>query len=233
MTSLRGLIRLAARLGAAASGLRSRATAGLLIGLILSALAPPAALEAMQWQTATARFSDPSSTPAEPVALVFGAGLLPDGSPTPMLADRVAVAVELYRSGRVRKLLMSGDNSRVDYDEVTAMMTHAVALGVPAADVSRDHAGFSTYESCYRARAIFGLERAILVTQAYHLPRAVYTCRALGIEASGIGAPDWGVYSDALIARYTAREALAALRALWQVHVSHPAPRFLGPREVV
>jgi vancomycin permeability regulator SanA len=221
------------RLGAAASLLRSRAAACLLVGLLLSALAPPAALEAMQWQTAARRFADPSSTPAEPVALVFGAGLLPDGSPTPMLAGRVAVAVDLYRSGRVRKLLMSGDNSRVDYDEVTAMRTRALALGVPADDVRRDHAGFSTYDSCYRARAIFGLERAILVTQAYHLPRAVYTCRALGIEASGIAAPDWGVYPDALIARYTARESLAALRALWQVHISHPPPTFLGPREEV
>jgi vancomycin permeability regulator SanA len=229
----RRLVELGALPGATAPPFRPRTLVGLLVALLLAALAPPAALEAMQWQTAARRYVDPASAPAEPVALVFGAGLYPDGSPTPMLADRVALAVELYKSGRVRKLLMSGDHSRVDYDEVTAMRTHAIALGVPAEDVGRDHAGFSTYESCYRARAIFGLERAILVTQAYHLPRAIYTCRALGIEASGIAAPDWGVYGDDLIARYTARESLAALRALWQVHISHPAPTFLGPREEV
>jgi vancomycin permeability regulator SanA len=210
-----------------------RVALALLLGLLAVALMPAAALEAMRWQTAGRRHSDPSTAPSEAVALVFGAGLLPNGAPTPMLADRVAVAVELYRSGRVRKLLMSGDNSRPDYDEVTAMRNRALALGVPPEDVGRDHAGFSTYESCYRARAVFGLERAVLVTQAYHLPRAVYTCRALGIEAVGVGAPDWGVYQDSLLARYTARESVAALRALWQVHVSQPAPTFLGAREQI
>jgi vancomycin permeability regulator SanA len=205
----------------------------LAIAALLTLLSPLAALVAMGWQTAAHRYGDPSSAPSEAVALVFGAGVRPDGRPTPMLAGRVATAVELYRSGRVRKLLMSGDNSRIDYDEVTAMRSEALELGVPAADIAGDYAGFSTYESCYRARAVFGLERAILVTQAYHLPRALYTCRALGIEASGLAAPDWGVYQDALVARYTGRESLAALRALWQVHVSHPAPTFLGPREEV
>jgi vancomycin permeability regulator SanA len=206
-------------------------TIGLLLALAL--LAPLAALETMQWQTASRRYADPTSAPSEAVALVFGAGVRPDGRPTPMLADRVRLAAELYRTGRVGKLLMSGDNGRPDYDEVSAMLAYAVALGVPASDVVRDHAGFSTYESCYRARAIFGLERAILVTQSYHLPRAVYTCRALGIEAVGVGAPDWGVYQDSLLARYTARESVAALRALWQVHVSQPAPTFLGAREQI
>jgi vancomycin permeability regulator SanA len=229
----RWLIPSAVRFGAASSLIRPRIAVGLLVGLLMAALAPPVALEAMQWQTAARRYANPTSTPAEPVALVFGAGLFPDGSPTPILADRVALAAELYKGGRVRKLLMSGDHSRVEYDEVSAMRAYAIALGVPAEDVARDHAGLSTYESCYRARAIFGLERAILVTQAYHLPRAVYTCRALGIDASGIAAPDWGVYGDDVIARYTARESLAALRALWQVHVSHPAPTFLGPRQEV
>jgi vancomycin permeability regulator SanA len=150
-----------------------------------------------------------------------------------MLAGRVQTAAALYHSGRVGKLLMTGDNSRPEYDEVSSMKCYAVGLGVPADDVALDHAGFSTYESCYRARAVFGLERAVLVTQAYHLPRALYTCRGLGLDAVGLGAPDWGTYPEALLLRYSLREAVATLNALWQVHVARPEPTFLGPREIV
>jgi vancomycin permeability regulator SanA len=148
-----------------------------------------------------------------------------------MLADRVGAAAELYRLGRVQKLLMTGDNSRVDYDEVSAMRSYAADLGVPEGDITLDYAGFRTYDSCYRARAIFGVEQAILITQRYHLPRAVYTCRQMGVEALGLGTPDWGVYSEALLVQYSMREALATAQALWEVHISHPLPMFLGPFE--
>lgn len=202
----------------------------------LVAMAPlvPALLLATVWlSTATARFDAPDQVPAQRVALVFGAGIRPDGQPSPMLAGRVQTAVALYLADRVDKLLMTGDNSRLDYDEVSAMKRYAVGLGVPPEDVALDHAGFSTYESCYRARAVFGLERAVLVTQAYHLPRALYTCRGLGLDAVGLGAPDWGTYPEALLVRYSLREAVATLNALWQVHVARPEPTFLGPPEVV
>lgn len=94
-----------------------------------------------------------------------------------------------------------------------------------------DYAGFSTYESCYRLRPIFGVERAVLVTQSYHLPRASYTCRALGVDAVGLGVPDWGRYANILIARYTLREALATAKALVDVHLTRPLPTFLGSYE--
>ena len=137
------------------------------------------------------RFTQPETVPKEPVEIVFGAGVWADGTPTPMLADRVEGAVELYRLGRVHKILMTGDNGTPEYNEVVAMQQYAERLGVPNKDIKLDYAGFSTYESCYRARAIFGIEKAVLITQKYHLPRAVYTCNKLGIDSVGLGTPDW------------------------------------------
>jgi vancomycin permeability regulator SanA len=176
------------------------------------------------------RYGDSAKVPAERVAVVFGAGVR-GGSPSPMLAARIEGAAALYRLGHVSKLLMTGDNSSANYDEVTVMGRYAESLGVPPGDITLDYAGFSTYESCYRLRPIFGVTRAVLVTQSYHLPRAVYTCRALGVEAVGLGVPDWGRYADVLIARYTAREALATAKALVDLHLTHPPPTFLGPFE--
>jgi vancomycin permeability regulator SanA len=190
----------------------------------------PAVLIALVWvASADRRYVDPATTPRERVAIVFGAGVRPDGSPSPILADRVEAAVELYRSGAAAKPLMSGDNSRPDYDEPTAMRDYALARGVPADDVVLDYAGFSTYDTCFRAHDVFGVTAATLVTQRYHLPRALYLCQQLGIEAVGLGVPDWGVYPDGLLLGYFAREAAATLRALWLVHVTRPPPTFLGP----
>jgi len=196
--------------------------------LILAPLAPPLYVAIA---TSGYRYSDLPSIPATRVAIVFGAGVRPDGRLSPMLADRVRAAADLYRLGRIQKLLMTGDNSRLDYDEVSAMRGYAIGLGVPEGDITLDYAGFRTYDSCYRARVIFGVERAILITQRYHLPRAVYTCRQLGVEAVGLGTPDWGVYSEALLVQYSVREALATAQALWEVHVTRPLPMFLGPFE--
>jgi vancomycin permeability regulator SanA len=181
--------------------------------------------------TATRRYTDPAEVPARRVAIVFGAGVRPDGRPSPMLADRVEAAVQLYQLGRVQKILMTGDNSRIGYDEPTAMRRYAERLGVPAHDITLDYAGFSTYESCYRARAIFGVQQAILITQRYHLPRALYTCRSLGIDGVGLGTPDWQRYRTVLMSIYTLREALATVRAVWMVHGAQPLPTFLGPYE--
>lgn len=177
------------------------------------------------------RYTDTASVPRERVAIVFGAGVRPDGRLTRMLSDRVSAAIELYQQGRVEKLLMTGDNSSATYDEVTAMQNYALARGVPADDIRLDYAGFSTYESCYRAQAIFGVERAVLVTQRFHLARAVYTCRTLGVTAVGLGTQDWGAYRESLLVRYTVRESLATLKALWELHVTRPLPTFLGPFE--
>lgn len=197
------------------------------------AILPLICVAYMQEATRDARYEVLDAVPQQRVAIVFGAGVRADGQPSPMLADRVAAAVALYQHGRAQKILMTGDNSSTQYDEASAMKQYAVARGVPAADITLDYAGFSTYESCYRARAIFGVQQAVLVTQRYHVPRAVYTCRALGMDAVGFGTPDWGVYGKPLLMQYGAREALATVKALWQVHVSRPPPTFLGPFEGV
>jgi vancomycin permeability regulator SanA len=169
--------------------------------------------------------------PAKPVAIVFGAAVYRNGQLSPMLAARVQRAAEAYRLGRVQKILMTGDNSRTDYDEVTAMKRYAVALGVPAEVIHLDYAGFSTYESCYRAREIFGIQDAIVITQGYHLARAVYTCAHLGMEIVGLETNDRGVYTAATLRRYEIREIFATAKALWDLHLRKPLPTFLGKYE--
>ncbi len=175
--------------------------------------------------------ADIEQAPSEPVAIVFGAGVYSNHSLTPMLADRVQTAADLYASRSVSQILMTGDGSTAALDEVNPMRQFAEDRGVSHEDIVMDYAGFSTYESCYRARYIFGVRRAILVTQRYHLARALYTCRGLGIDAVGIGTPDWQVYPKALMALYSAREAGAILKALWEVNVARPLPTYLGPYE--
>jgi SanA protein len=169
--------------------------------------------------------------PEKPVAIVFGAGLWWDGSPSPVLRDRVATAAQLYFAGKVKKLLMSGDNRFVDYNEPGAMREYALGLGVPEEDIVLDFAGRRTYDTCYRAREIFGLEQAILVTQAFHLPRALYTCNHLGIEGVGVPA-DLRDYRREAQFYWQGRETPATLVALWEVHVARPLP-VLGEPEPI
>ncbi len=168
--------------------------------------------------------------PPRPVALVLGAGLWPDGSLTPILADRVATAAELYRAGKVQKLLCSGDNRRVDYNEPQAMKEYAMRLGVPEEDIVLDYAGRRTYDSCYRARAIFGVERVVAVTQRFHTARSVYTCQALGVDAVAVTANRRVYASEQVI--WKTREYLALLLALWDLNVCHPLP-VLGEPEPI
>ena len=129
----------------------------------------------------------PSEDPPR-VAIVFGAGVRSDGSPKDALYDRIVTAVELYRAGRVRKLLMSGDNPTHQYDEPTAMKQTAMQLGVPESDIVLDFAGRRTYDTCYRAKEIFEVQKAILVTQEFHQARALYLCNNLGVDSIGITA---------------------------------------------
>lgn len=120
--------------------------------------------------------------------LILGAGVRADGSPSDMLSDRVQTGLSLYRSGAAPKLLMSGDHGRTDYDEVACMLSLALEDGVPAEDVFLDHAGFSTYESLVRAKEVFGAERVVIVSQKYHLHRALYIADSLGLDAVGVSA---------------------------------------------
>ena len=184
----------------------------------------------------TALFSIPriftaQNVPPAPVAIVFGAGLWRDGTPTTVLRDRIATAVELYFSGKVKKILMSGDNSYVDYNEPGAMHQYALSLGVPEEVIVLDYAGRRTYDTCYRAKAIFGLDQAILVTQGFHLPRALYTCNAFGVNVSGV-ASDRQDYRKSSILYWNLRELPATLTALLQVHFTHPIP-ILGRPEPI
>jgi vancomycin permeability regulator SanA len=168
------------------------------------------------------------ATPQRRVALVFGAQVLPGGRPSNALAYRLDAAIALYRAGKVERLLMTGDHGTPDYDEPGAMRAYAVARGVPDSAIAVDSAGFRTYDSCYRARAVFGVDEALLVTQAYHLPRALYTCSGLGVRAIGFEAQPF-VGPAARAARW--REHPARWVAWWQVAVTRPEPRYLGPRK--
>ncbi len=126
--------------------------------------------------------------PERPVAIIFGAQVYRNGNLSPMLTDRVKAGVKLYQSGKVKALLMTGDNSLKTYNEPEAMRKYAMSLGVPDSAIVLDYAGFRTYDSCYRARDIFKVDTAILVTQAFHLDRALLICNQLGIESVGVAA---------------------------------------------
>ena len=169
--------------------------------------------------------------PNAPVAIVFGAGLNRDGRPSPVLRDRVSTAVELYFAGKVQKLLMSGDNSYLDYNEPGAMQSYALELGVPEKDIILDYAGRRTYDTCYRALHIFGVTDALVVTQAYHLPRVLLTCQGLGLNASGVVA-DQQEYHPIAMQRWRIREVPATLVALWDVYITRPLP-VLGKPEPI
>jgi SanA protein len=128
------------------------------------------------------------TVPARRVAIVFGAQIYPDGSPSPMLADRVATGADLWRAGKADVLLLTGDNRFANYNEPEVMRRYALSLGVPDEALVLDYAGRRTYDSCYRARDIFGVRDPIVVTQNFHLDRTLFTCRALGLEAVGVAA---------------------------------------------
>jgi SanA protein len=180
---------------------------------------------------AMSRIYDLENAPQKPVAIVFGAGLTRDGRPTAVLRDRVEAAANLYFAGKVEKILMSGDNRFSDYNEPGAMRTFALSLGVPDQAIALDYAGRRTYDTCYRAKAIFGVDEALLVTQNFHLPRALYLCNALGIRADGVSA-DLRPYRPGVQFIWNLRELPASLTALLDVHILHPIPVLGNPEPI-
>ncbi len=178
-----------------------------------------------------ARTHLPNDVDSAPVALVLGAGLNRDGTPGLVLRDRVTTASRLYFDGKVDKLLMSGDNTTIHYDEPSAMAEFALSLGVAQEDIVLDFAGRRTYDSCYRAKAIFGVEQVIVVTQAFHLPRALFLCNAFNIEAQGVPADDANYHRSSYIFWWV-REILASLNSYWDVFIAHPQP-ILGEPEPI
>ena len=169
--------------------------------------------------------------PIQPVAIVFGAGLWRDGTPTSVLRDRISTAAELYFAGKVKKILMSGDNRFLDYNEPGAMYDYAISLGVPEDAIVLDYAGRRTYDTCYRARTIFGVQQAVLVTQRFHLPRALFTCNMLGLNAVGVSS-DRREYRTASQVYWNLRELPATLTAFIDLYILQTEP-VLGEPEPV
>lgn len=167
----------------------------------------------------------PGECPTSQTAIVLGAYVSPEGALCAMLEDRIKTAVELYKNNTVQKIIMTGDHGKSNYDEVNHMRRYAEKMGVPTEDIFMDHAGFSTYDSMYRAREIFMVDSAVVVTQAFHLPRAVYTSRSLGLKAVGVEA-DKHLYAGDQY--YYFREIPARLKAFAQIHLLRSKPRFLG-----
>ena len=166
-----------------------------------------------------------ATLPHNHVALVLGAGLNRAGGPSAMLYDRVATAADLYDTGKVDKLLMTGDNSTVNYNEVEVMRQTAFEIGVPYEDIILDYAGFNTWDSCYRAREVFSLASVTIVTQRFHLPRALHTCNHLHVASVGVSADrqSYPTFSNEL--REWPALAGTALRI-----ITNDQPRFLGPK---
>lgn len=204
----------------------------LLLNLCLVAAAILIAVsEGVRQSTSNLRYDADStplqSMPKRDVALVFGAGVLPDHTPSEYLRNRVKTAADLYKAGKVTTIVVSGDNRTSHYDEPTVMKQYAEQLGVKPGDVVADFAGYNTYDTCYRANHIFQVRNAVVITQGYHLPRAVMTCRHLGIDTIGLAAEhegrDWTV-------AYVAREHLSTAKATVQLYLK-PAPAVLGKAE--
>ncbi len=172
----------------------------------------------LYYQRAMYRQAD---VPQRPVAVVFGAAVYGNGRLSPVLRDRVETAIALYQAGQVDHIIVSGDNRAADYDEPGAMMAYAIERGVDPAAITADRAGHRTYDTCYRASHVFEVTEAVLVTQAFHLPRALLTCEGLGIKAVGAVA-DQRPYRDA--GWYEIRETAATLVAAWDVMRREPPP---------
>ena len=193
----------------------------LVSGLFLALMLAPLFWRELVQFTNTASTYTTDTAPASDVALVFGAAVYGDGRLSSVLRDRMDTAIALYQAGKVSRILVSGDNRADHYDEPGAMRDYAISRGIPAAAVQPDGAGLRTYDTCYRAREIFQVDQAILVTQAFHLPRALFTCRQLGLDVVGVEA-DQRPYRGARW--YEIRETAATMRALWDVLRREPPP---------
>ena len=187
-------------------------------------LTPVLAATPFAWLAAStdARRTTAERADARPVAMVLGAGLRRDGRPSLLLARRLDVAAGLYHRGTVDAVLVTGADA-----EPAAMRAHLVAAGVPDAKIVEDAAGFRTWDSCVRAHEVFGVRSAIVVTQEFHLPRAVALCRAAGIDATGVGDPSLRARRAATVYGYL-RELPAAFKALGDA-LLRPAPQRIGP----
>lgn len=197
-----------------------------LLGLFLFGLLLVLGIDATVRAGGSRYIENAEAVPPADAIMVLGARVFADGGVSDMLHDRLEVALQLYRQGKAPKLLVSGDHGRPDYDEVDTMRRYLTDRGVPEQDIFMDHAGFSTYESMYRAKAVFQVHTLIVVTQHYHLMRAVYNARVLGMEAYGVTS-DLQSYRG--ISKFMLREMAARNKDFWLVRVLRPKPTYLGP----
>lgn len=172
---------------------------------------------------------DTDPWPRPRVAIVFGASVYSNGDLSPILEDRVDTAIELYRARKVDRILVSGDNRHPSYNEPKAMSDYLVTHAVAPRDVIVDYAGRSTYETCLRAKEIFGLERAVLVSQGYHLPRALFLANQLGLDAVGVAGD---LRLKPKIDYQSAREWAAEVKAYFNLHL-WPPDAILGNKEII
>lgn len=171
-----------------------------------------------------------ADVPVEPVGIVFGAGVQGD-QPTNYLVGRLDLALELWRAGKFKVFLVTGDNSTPTYNEPKAMRDYLEAHGVPSDVIVLDYAGFDTWQSCDRAKRVFGVDHAILISQSFHVPRAAYLCRAAGIDAYGVGDPNgWNEGPSTEWIKDNLREVAASFNAVYQATIK-PDPMFLGPQD--
>ena len=199
---------------------------GVLLGCVLAVAAVVAATNAVTVLATKDRIvsAEAAASCGADAIVVLGASVYADGTPSGILQDRLDGGIALYFAGAAPKIIMSGDNSTVSYNEVKAMKDYAVAQGVPSEDVFCDHAGFSTYESMYRAKHVFGAERIVVATQTYHLYRALYAASGLGLEAVGVPS-DYREYAHQL--QYDVREIPARTKDFFKTLLRVPST-FVG-----
>lgn len=186
--------------------------------MVVVALLPIAAVQAIGQAKVRGSLDD---VDARPYVIVPGAGLRPGGEPSVYLQRRLAAARDLYEAGTVRTILVSGDASTPYHDEPTAMMTWLVSEGVPAAAIVRDGGGLDTHDTCVRAHDVFGVDRAVVVTQDYHLRRALFSCTAAGIDVVGVGVSAQSVTPSQAV-RWRARELPASWKAFLDAAIRRP-----------
>ncbi len=178
-------------------------------------------------KTAEGYILEAKDAPSCDAVMILGAFVMEDGTPSLVLQDRLEYGLRLYNQKKAKKVLVSGDHGTRGYDEVNAMKTYLMQKGVPREDIFLDHAGFDTYDSMYRAKAVFGVESLLISTQNFHMGRALYIARKLGIEAYGYPSRDKKIYNMSYL---YFRESLARVKAFLEVELWRRKPKYLGEK---
>ncbi len=198
---------------------KEKVVAGILLIMLIISLAINIAVKRY---SAPYLYGTPEKIPHAEAAILLGAAVYQNGKLTPVLEDRALTAIALYEDGKVSKILVSGDNAKLEYNEVIPVSKFLIARGIPEKDIFLDYAGFDTYDSMYRARDVFKVESAIVITQNFHLYRSVYIARHLGIDAYGLSADKRQYFAKNYIREYFAR-----VKAFGDI-LFHSKPTFLG-----